>query len=134
MPSQTQAQFGFTKIIVSDVDRLLAFYRDVFGLAQVSRIKQGEGDFELDEIIMATAGSSQLIPSLVIQRYPNRPVPAPGEATLGFIVNDLERTLAAATAAGATIERPAWTASEHGVRVAFLKDIDGHLVEVVQTL
>lgn len=134
MPSQLSARFAFTKLIVSDVDRLFAFYRDVFGLGEIARVRQGQGESELDEIIMGPEGAGYSVPSLVIQRYPNRPVPERGEATLGFIVPDLDRTLEAAVNAGASIDRPARTAPEHRIRVAFVKDTDGHLIEVVQTL
>jgi catechol 2,3-dioxygenase-like lactoylglutathione lyase family enzyme len=125
-------QFSFTKIVVTDVERLFAFYRDVFGMDQTARVRQGEGAAELDEIIMGPAGTGYAVPSLVIQRYPNRPVPTRGEATLGFIVSDIERTVEIAVAAGATIDRPIRSASEHGIRVAFIKDPDGHLIEIVE--
>lgn len=128
------SQFSFTKIIVADVDRLFAFYRDVFGMAETARVRQGEGEAELDEIIMGPAGTAYSLPSLVIQRYPNRPIPARGEATLGFIVSDIDRTIETALAAGATIDRPIRTATEHSIRVAFIKDPDGHLIEIVQML
>jgi catechol 2,3-dioxygenase-like lactoylglutathione lyase family enzyme len=127
-------RFSFTKIIVADVDRLFGFYHEVFGLGVISRVRQGEGESELDEIIMGPAGEGYAAPSLVIQRYPNRPIPARGEATLGFIVSDIGRTIEKAVAAGATIDRPVRTASEHGIHVAFIKDPDGHLIEIVQML
>jgi len=124
--------FSFTKIIVADVDRLYGFYHDVFGLAQIKRVRQGVGETELDEIIMGQAGAGYSGPGLVIQRYPNRPVPARGETTLGFIVSDIDQTIETAVAAGAVIDRPLRTAPEHGIRVAFIKDPDGHLIEIVQ--
>lgn len=129
--------FKFTKIIVTDVDRLFAFYRDTFGMTQIARIRQGEGKDELDEIVMGSAGSARGANaghSLVIQRYPNRPIPACGEMTLGFIVADIDQAIKVAVAAGATIDRPVWTEAEHGIHVAFIKDPDGHLIEVVQML
>ena len=129
--------FKFTKIIVTDVDRLFAFYRDTFGMTQIARIRQGEGKDELDEIVMGSAGSARGANaghSLVIQRYPNRPIPACGEMTLGFIVADIDQAIKVAVAAGATIDRPVWAEAEHGIHVAFIKDPDGHLIEVVQML
>jgi predicted enzyme related to lactoylglutathione lyase len=134
MAESAQTGFGFTKLIVSDVDSLFAFYARVFNLAEVARVRQGEGEDELDEIIMGAAGKGYSTPSLVIQRYPNRPIPAPGEATLGFVVQDLDATVANALAAGGSIHRPAKAEPQHGVKVAFIKDSDGHLIEVVQML
>ncbi|HTJ64587.1 MAG TPA: VOC family protein [Alphaproteobacteria bacterium] len=127
-------QFSFTKVIVADVNRMFAFYRDVFGMTETARVQQGNGDDELDEIIMGPAGAGYAVPSLVIQRYPNRPIPEPGETTLGFIVSDIERTLDDAVASGATVTRPIRTAAGYGIRVAFIKDPDGHLIEIVQML
>jgi catechol 2,3-dioxygenase-like lactoylglutathione lyase family enzyme len=40
----------------------------------------------------------------------------------------------AAKTAGGVVVRPARTVADHGVRVAFVTDNDGHLLELVQTL
>lgn len=125
--------FTFTKLIVSDVDSLFAFYSSVFGLVERARVRQGEGENELDEIIMDSSAPAS-IATLVIKRYPNRPVPAPGEATLGFIVDDVDATVAKAVANRGSIYRAAQTQAQHGVKVAFIKDSDGHLIEVVEML
>jgi len=50
------------------------------------------------------------------------------------VVGDLDAVVAAASARGATVTRAAQTQAQHGVRVAFIKDPDGHLVELVQML
>lgn len=129
--------FNFTKIIVTDADRLFAFYHEAFGMTQIARIRLGEGEDELDEIIMGTAGvagGANAGHTLVIQRYPNRPIPACGEVTLGFIVADIDQAFKVAVAAGATIERPVWTEADHGIHVGFIKDPDGHLIELVQMI
>ncbi|WP_196221857.1 VOC family protein [Sphingobium sp. CAP-1] len=134
MAQNVNMGFGFTKLIVSDVDSLFRFYARVFGLAEVARVQQGDGADALDEIIMGAAGTGYATPTLVLQRYPNRPVPAPGEATLGFVVPNVDATVATALSAGGSIHRAAQTQSHHGVKVAFIKDSDGHLIEVVQML
>jgi catechol 2,3-dioxygenase-like lactoylglutathione lyase family enzyme len=126
--------FGFTKLIVSDVDRLFAFYNSVFGLVEKARVRQGEGEYQLDEIIMGSRGEGYATPTLVIQRFPNRPIPKPGEATLGFVVADVDATVAAALAAGGSIYRAAHAQPQHGVKVAFVRDSDGHMVEIVEML
>lgn len=134
MADGTSRGFSFTKLIVSDVDHLYAFYNQVFGLVEKARVRQGEGEHELDEIIMGadTAGYSN--PTLVIQRFPNRPVPAPGEATLGFVVDDVDAIVESAWAEGGSVYREAQAQPQHGVKVAFIKDSDGHLIEVVEML
>jgi len=134
MAQSSNAGFSFTKLIVSDVDSLFAFYNRVFGLTELARVRQGEGEHELDEIIMTGAQGGYSVPSLVIQRYPNRPVPAPGEATLGFIVEDVDATVNLAVAAGGAVYRAATVQPQHGIKVAFVHDSQGHLIEVVEML
>jgi len=73
-------------------------------------------------------------PTLAIQRYPAPPLPEPGEATLGFIVTDVGATVADALAAGGSAHRPASAQLQHGGKVAFVKDSDGHLIERVEML
>lgn len=134
MAEGTGTGFSFTKLIVSDVDSLFDFYHRVFGLVELTRVRQGEGEHQLDEIIMGASGAGYSSPTLVIQRFPNRPVPAPGEATLGFVVADVDATVAAALAAGGSVYRAAHAQPQHGIKVAFIKDSDGHLVEIVEML
>ena len=126
--------FGFTKLVVSDVDNLFTFYNRVFGLVEKVRVRQGEGEQQLDEIILTDAGTDYAKATLVIQRYPNRPIPVPGEATLGFVVEDVDATVEAALAAGGSVYRAAHAQPQHGVKVAFIKDSDGHLIEIVEML
>lgn len=126
--------FGFTKLIVSDVDNLYTFYNRVFGLVQKARVRQGEGENELDEIIMGTDEEGYSHPTLIIKRYPNRPVPVPGEVTLGFVVDDVDATVEKAWVEGGSVHRAAQAQPQHGVKVAFIKDSDGHLIEIVEML
>ncbi|MCP1470368.1 putative enzyme related to lactoylglutathione lyase [Sphingobium sp. OAS761] len=134
MPEQTRSGFSFTKLIVSDVDSLFTFYHRVFGLVEKARVRQGEGEFKLDEIILGPEGGGYAMATLVIQRFPNRPIPEPGEATLGFIVTDVDATVVSALECGGSVHRPAHAQPQHGVKVAFIKDSDGHLIEVVEML
>lgn len=134
MAQRPRSGFSFTKLIVSDVDTLFAFYNRVFGLVEQARVRQGEGEHQLDEIILTAEGSGYASPTLVIQRYLNRPVPPRGEATLGFVVEDVDATVETALTMGGTVERAAHSQPQHGVRVAFIRDSDGHLIEIVEML
>jgi len=134
MAQSSRHGFSFTKLIVADVDSLFAFYNKVFGLVEMARVRQGEGEHELDEIIMTAAEGGYSVPSLVIQRFPNRPIPAPGEATLGFIVEDVGATVERALAGGGSVYRVAAAQPQHGVKVAFVRDSEGHMIELVEML
>lgn len=128
------SRFGFTKIITADVDRVFGFYQAVLGLEQRVRVRQGEGEHQVDEIITTGPGGDRSGPTLVIQSYPNRPLPAPGEATLGFVVDDVDAVVANALAQGGSVYRAAHAQPQHGVKVAFVRDCGGHMIELVEML
>jgi catechol-2,3-dioxygenase len=48
------ASYGFTKLIVHDLEKLAAFYREVYGLHAVSRVRgESIGGEEIDEIMLS---------------------------------------------------------------------------------
>jgi predicted enzyme related to lactoylglutathione lyase len=51
---------------------------------------------------------------------------------MGFITPDLAALLDRAKAAGGELARPIRDMPEHKVKVAFVKDNEGHLIEVVE--
>lgn len=126
--------FSFTKIVVGDVDAAERFYCDVMGLKRVLRFQTGEGEFELDEVIMSSNGEYDGGHNFIVIRYLNQPAPNPGEGIFGFTVKDVDATISAVLAAGGTLYRPARVVEEHGIKVAFVKDPEGHLLELVEML
>ena len=65
MTTINDAQFVFTKIIVADIERAFAFYHSVFGLIEIARISDGEGEMEMHEIIIGRAGEQGMpVPSV----------------------------------------------------------------------
>lgn len=133
MPELSLPRLGFTKIIVADVDRVFDFYARVLGVEERSRVRTGAGDEALEEIISHPVGHADA-PTLIIKSYINRPAPPPGELQLGFQVASVDDVVAAAVAAGGSVAKPPRDAPEHGVRVAFLKDVEGHMIEIVQLI
>jgi len=133
MSNATLPALSFVKIIVADVDRVFSFYERVFGVEQHARVQTGSGEDALEEIISRPVGNVTA-PTLAIKRYLNRPAPPPGELQLGFIVPNVDVVVATAIVAGGSIAQPARDAPEHGVRVAFLYDVEGHTIEIVQLL
>lgn len=126
--------FSFTKIVVSDVDAAQRFYCDVMGLKPVLRFQTGEGEFELDEAILSATGAYDGGHNLILIRYINQPFPTPGEGIFGFTVKDVDATISAVLAAGGTLYRPARVVEEHAIKVAFVKDPEGHLLELAEML
>ena len=130
-PSATHA---FTKLIVHDLEKLAGFYREVYGLHPVHRLRgESIGGEEIDEIMLSTDPQAAY-GSLVLLKYPGRgPSPA-GELILGFTTDDLPALLDRVRAAGGAVHAPIEEMPEMKLRVAFATDPEGHLAELVQML
>lgn len=124
--------FGFTKLVAADIDRTGAFYQSVFGLEETARITSDIAGRRIDEIMYrATAPGGG---TLVVLRFDDLPAPSVDGVIPGFITTDIDAALERAVAAGGQVVRAPRRQPEHGVAVAFVSDIDGRLVEVVQLL
>jgi predicted enzyme related to lactoylglutathione lyase len=131
MPNAT---FSFTKLIVHDLEKLSAFYREVFGLHQVNRVRgESIGGEEIDEIMLSPDPKAQWS-SLVLLRYVGRKPSPNGEVILGFTTDDLPALLDRVRAAGGSVHAAMKELPHLGVRVAFTTDPEGHLAELVQVL
>lgn len=120
-------RFQFTKIRVADIEKEFAFYAAALGRVEKTRYVFDEGDDPLDEIIMtSTDGSEQ---SVVLLHYRNEPVPPPGSVVLGFLVTAIDEVVLRAEAAGGRVTRPPYDMPGLGIRVAFVEDPEGHLIE-----
>lgn len=119
----------FTKLVVADPELLLPFYRNVFDLEVSARHRAYEGtEEELTEIILRATDSGA---SVVLLSYVHRPAPPVGEAIVGMKVSDVEAVVRAVPGAGGIIDKPLTSMPEVGVDVAFVRDPEGHLLEVV---
>ena len=130
MPPDATA--AFTKLVVHDLEKLAAFYREAYGLHAVQRVR-GEhiGNEEIDEI-MLSADPNAAWGSLVLLRYLGRGPSPSGEVILGFTTSDLPALLERVCAAGGAVAVPLQEMPERKLRVAFAADPEGHLAELVQ--
>lgn len=132
--------FTFTKIVVSDLDRVIPFYRDAIGLRLLSRFIADGGDYAQEEAVLgghggnAGADGAGRGPLLMLVRYLARPAPPVGAAWTGFAVDDLAATVAAVERAGGEVVIPIMDAPEYKVAVAVVTDPEGHLVELTTPL
>lgn len=126
--------FWFTKIDVADLDRAEHFYTSVFGLVVTRRVTSGEGIYAHKEVVMTPAGAPAGSTQLLLTRFVNRAPAALGEAIVGLQVSDVDATIAAAVDAGGSLDHPAQDYPEHNLRVALIKDHEGHMVQVMQFL
>jgi len=128
----TATSFTFTKIIVGDLAAAEHFYTTVLGLSVMGRFAQDEQDGRMEETFLSVAGAPQGGSQLAIVYYPNKPSPAAGEAITGFVVKNVDAVIDAALGAGGILVKEPHDIAEHGVRVAVIGDIEGHLIEVLQ--
>jgi predicted enzyme related to lactoylglutathione lyase len=129
-----EASFTFSKLIVHDLEKMAAFYRDVYGLHAVNRVRgQSIGGEEIDEIMVSADPNAQY-GSLVLLKYLGRGRSPSGELILGFTTDDLPGLLERVRAAGGGVHAPIKEIPEMNLRVAFATDPEGHLAELVQMI
>lgn len=129
----TATAFTFTKLVVSDLERVIPFYRDVIGLRMLTRLTAPTGEYAQEEAVFVCE-SKERGPMLLLVRYLNKPAPAPGSVWTGFAVSDLHATVAAVEQGGGSIAVPIHDVPEHKVTVAVVADPEGHLVELTTPL
>jgi lactoylglutathione lyase len=124
--------FGFTKLIVGDLERSATFYRDVCELTEGRRISEVIGGREMSEIILTSP--SPKAASIVLLSFLDSPEPAAGDSILGFCTKDLEAFVERALKAGGSVMQPILAMPQHELKVAFIRDNEGHLLETVEPL
>lgn len=125
--------YAFTKIIVSDLTAMERFYCDALGLSVKTRIEVDKPGYALRETVLVV-GDDDGGTLLNLVQYLDRPYPAPGEATIGLSVSDMDAVIAAAVAAGGTVVTPPVELPDHGLKIAYVGDPEGHLLELLQTV
>lgn len=130
--SALRTQFGFTKLLVDDLERVAAFYKSVCDLQETVRVESEIAGRRISEIMFAPTGEGA--GTFVLLKFLDAPKPTNDEVILGFITTDVDAFIARAVAAGGSVAQAAYDNVEHGVKVGFVKDVEGHLIEVVELL
>jgi predicted enzyme related to lactoylglutathione lyase len=133
MPAQAEVTVMAVRLGANDVVALAKFYEAAFGLKEIDRVGN-----PATEIIMrygatvaaAKAGTSAEF--LVQRREPGTGKDAMAHAI--FHVSDIAATVAAAKAAGATLEGEVVTVPIGGmpVKIAMVVDPDGNVLELME--
>jgi predicted enzyme related to lactoylglutathione lyase len=128
--STADAQFSFSKLIVHDLEKTATFYKAVFGLVEWQRLESATSGRPITEIsfLPTYPGGG----SLTLIKFLDEPEPRHGEMIIGFTTNDIEALLERVNAAGGSVTEPVRSMPEHHLHVAFVADMEGHLIEVVQ--
>lgn len=127
-----QADFGFSKLVVGDLERCGAFYQSVCGLQEAGRYDAEIAGRAIREIMYRPTSPGGAM--LVLLAYLDTPRPAGGEAILGFQTPDLDAFVKRAREAGGSVLQDPKQIDDLRVRVAFVRDPEGHVLEVVQSL
>jgi predicted enzyme related to lactoylglutathione lyase len=124
------ATYSFTKLVVADLDGMLAYYGAVYGMHEVGRFKADVAGHPIEEIMLGRDGR---MGGLILFRYLDRNAPSNGEVLLGFTTDDLPALFERGVAAGGSVWVEVHDPDVPGVlRVGFLADPEGHVAEVIE--
>jgi catechol 2,3-dioxygenase-like lactoylglutathione lyase family enzyme len=122
----------FTKLVVADLDRSAEFYKEVCGLTELTRVHSEISGDAIDEIIFRRAEQGGM--QFVLLKYLQKPDPVNGEVIVGVTTDDVAGFVDRARAAGGEIVREPqiFNGGDYDVKVAFVRDLEGHLLEVIE--
>lgn len=118
-------QYCWTTIMVHDLERSIAFYRDIIGLPVNRRFDAGPSG----EIAFLGAGETQV--ELICRQGDHAAV---GNAiTLGFAVDSLDKTLAFIANHGIVVESGPFQPNDH-IRFVYVLDPDGVRIQFSESM
>jgi len=131
------ARLDHVGLAVADLAALAAWFCDVFGLVRELRLRVEALDLSVEMLIHPGYGYRVELLHRPGSASPGKPV-TPGEAALregyghvAFDVADLDAAYERAVACGARPVMPPGPSPEAGVRMAFIADPEGNLVELL---
>lgn len=124
--------FSFTKLLVHDLETTAEFYKSVAGLTELARVESAIGGRPIKEIMFNATGQGGA--TFVLLKFMDTDAPKKDEVIVGFMTPDVVAFVERAKAAGGKVLDPIRDEVEHGVKVAFVEDVEGHLIEVVELL
>jgi predicted enzyme related to lactoylglutathione lyase len=124
--------FMFTKLNVCDLDTATRFYAAVVGLVEMTRVEAVIDGRSVTEVVyMPTYPGG---PMFILARFHDVTKPATAELIMGFATQDIEGFVARAEAAGGKVIEAPREIPGAGMRVAFVTDTEGHVLQVTQML
>lgn len=127
-------KFAYTILYVRDVGRSLAFYESAFGLQRRFLHESGEyGELETGATTLSFVSNDVAKENLPGGFVPSDPALPPGASEIAFATADVPAAYERAVRAGAAgIAKP--KTKPWGQTVAYVRDLDGHLVELCTPL
>lgn len=123
---------GFTKLVVENIDAMSKFYGAVCGFEEEGRADAKIGGHPIREVHFRAdpPGSG----TFTLTKFLDARRPTTQAVILGFIAPNISQFVERAVKAGGVLVEPVTPDPEHGVKYAFVKDIEGNLIEVVELL
>jgi catechol 2,3-dioxygenase-like lactoylglutathione lyase family enzyme len=137
-------QINHVGISVSDIERSIAFYRDLFGLEQLCDVFPFGGEqfaaiMDIPDVTgrMCMIGKDSLQLELfeftdARPRDPEYPVSDRGYSHFGFEVDDIAATYEKLKAANVRIHSPVITFNQGSMKAAYCRDPDGNVFELLE--
>ena len=120
----------YVMITVSDMDRSIAFYRDLLGFA-LRFASPGWTEFETGATTLALHGGGRPAAAPAIAGTEQ---PLAGTCSIGFNVPDVDATHAALVERGVRFVMPPMARQDEGIRLAVALDPDGLPIAFAQSL
>lgn len=123
----------FTKLVVDDLEAIADYYCSVFDLHRGfhETFESGIGGEPIEEIAL-TAAPGDRWGTLTLLKFLNRPAAKDDGAIIGFTTSDLEALLERVRLSGGQLVGEIKEMPRLGIRVAFTRDPEGHLNELVE--
>lgn len=116
---------SFLKLVVDDLEAMVAFYSEAFGFAVRDRIDMPE----IEETMLVQPGQTF---NLVLLRWKDGRALTIGNShgPIGMTTRSVDQTFAHALASGAISERQPYDLG--AMRIAFVLDPEGHEIELIE--
>lgn len=133
MANERLCDFSFTKLVVDDLERMADYYCAVFDLHRVGRHASDRGALgePIDEIFLSHSPNDRH-GSFILFKFRERAPARDDQVILGFQTRDLDAVVERAGRAGGTLAAPIKDMPELAVRVAMIRDPEGHVCELVE--
>lgn len=132
-PAQAEVTVMAVRLGANDVVKLATFYEKAFGLKEIDRVGNPTTEIIMRYGATVAAAKAGASPEFLLLKREGTAAKDPIHHAI-LRVSDIKASVAAAKAAGATIERDVTTAPIGGspIKIAMLVDPDGNALELME--
>ena len=133
VPAQAEVTVMAVRLGANDVVKLAKFYETAFGLKEIDRVGNPTTEIIMRYGATVAAAKAGASPEFLLLKREGSAGKDPIHHAI-LRVSDVKASLAAAKAAGATVERDVMTAAIGGspIKIAMLVDPDGNALELME--